>query len=58
MISTVSNLQDSFTAQIALNQQEIRGIIMQMIPQLQGTIGATTSQESENLLMNMTGLLD
>ena len=58
MINTVSNLQDSFTAQIALNQQEIRGIIMSMIPKLEGTIGATTSQETEILLQNMTGMLD
>ena len=31
---------------------------MSMIPKLEGTIGATTSQETEILLQNMTGMLD
>ena len=31
---------------------------MSMIPKLEGTIGATTSQETEILLQNMTGILD
>ena len=58
MVGTVTSLQDSITSQMALNQQEIRGIIMSVVPQLTGTLGSHMTQEVDSMLATMSGLLD